>query len=95
MPPPPPPLATRVCGLRSVVQGKGNKLMDQIFETFMNELRAEKGPEEDTVTGLCQGDPSAVRAGRQGSAGKWLALSFEEGTLVTLLPSLEMTPCAP
>eukprot|EP00752_Nemacystus_decipiens_P005367 g4868.t1 len=39
-------------------QGKGNKLMDQIFETFMGELRAEKGPEENTVTTLCKKDQS-------------------------------------
>lgn len=30
--------------------------MDQIFETFMGELREEKGPEEDTVTSLCKKD---------------------------------------
>lgn len=44
-------------------QGKGNKLMDQTFETFMDELREEKGPEEDTVTRLCQKDrpPVGVR----------------------------------
>eukprot|EP00903_Cladosiphon_okamuranus_P017001 g15670.t1 len=37
-------------------QGKGNKLMDQIFESFMAELRAEKGSEEQTATSLCKKD---------------------------------------
>lgn len=45
---------------RTISQGKGNKLMDQTFETFMAELREEKGPEEDTVTGLCQKDRPPV-----------------------------------
>lgn len=43
-----------------VKQGRGNKLMDQIFEKFMSELRAEKGPEENTVTSLCK-NPEPVR----------------------------------
>ena len=42
------------------LQGKGNKIMDQTFETFMKELREEHGQEESTVTGLCQKDRSGV-----------------------------------
>ncbi|CAN0510823.1 unnamed protein product, partial [Ectocarpus sp. 12 AP-2014] len=55
-------------------QGKGNKLMDQTFETFMNELRAEKGPEEDTVTSLCQKDRprSGVSGTRHSRQGTWI-----------------------
>lgn len=53
------PAAVFVCSstgrsLCFFLQGKGNKIMDQTFDTFMKELREEKGEEEDTVTGLCQ-----------------------------------------
>lgn len=41
-------------------QGKGNKISDQIFETFMRELREEKGDEGTTLTGLCQKDRPSV-----------------------------------
>ncbi|CAN0462058.1 unnamed protein product, partial [Ascophyllum nodosum] len=41
-------------------QGKGNKVMDQIFESFMKELREEKGEEASTVTGLCQKERPAA-----------------------------------
>ena len=34
--------------------------MDQTFDTFMKELRAEHGQEDSTVTGLCQKDRSGV-----------------------------------
>ena len=56
-------------------KGKGNKLMDQTFETFMDELRAEKGPEEDTITSLCQKDrPHAGVSGARHSRrqGMWI-----------------------
>lgn len=36
-----------------VLQGKGNKIMDQIFDTFMAELREAKG-DKKMVTDLCQ-----------------------------------------
>lgn len=34
--------------------------MDQIFETFMGELREANGPEEETVTSLCKSDHPKV-----------------------------------
>ena len=43
-----------------LLQGKGNKVMDQIFESFMKELREEKGEEASTVTGLCQKERPAA-----------------------------------